>query len=153
MSSGISFSSNRSVHRHVFPTLWWSFGALDAPMDHWNWIPLDAALRCSPGMRWFPKMSCSTVNHAYAAYLMSHPQVVDWPILPHRQTALFGIEIVIWYHQASAWVWSPFNLLNSKFWWAKTRRLTAVPRFSLVISFCIQYVPIWGFYCHYLLKV
>ena len=57
------------------------------------------------------------------------------------------------YHQASTWVGSPFDLVNSKFWWVKTRSLTAAPSFLLVVSFCIHYVPIWWFYCCYLLIV
>jgi hypothetical protein len=45
------------------------------------------------------------------------------------------------YHQASTWVGSPFNLVNSKFWWAKTRSLTAAPSFLLVVSFSRSLCP------------
>lgn len=57
----------------------------------------------SPGMGWFnPKNGLfNGESHGYLSYLtLAIPMLFVGPILPHRQTALFGMEI-IWYHQAS----------------------------------------------------
>ena len=39
------------------------------------------------------------------------------------------------------WVGSPLISVNSKFWWAKTRSLTAAPSFLLVVSFSRSLCP------------
>jgi hypothetical protein len=116
------------------------------------WSPNGFQSGKSPGMGWFnPKNGLfNGESYGYLSYLtLAIPMLFVGPILPHRQTALFGMEI-IWYHQASTLCymgWIPIEFGEFQVLMAENQKVDSVdsPSFSLVVSIRIHYVPIWRF--------